>query len=98
MGDPECDRAVDKVSPRHRLKVEIIPEGFIQTRWCVLDVSPCRRSQQKYWGAGGEEIKKVIIFMGIFKSDNAKSRVSCSIFFSFSYLQGDPFQLCLLTV
>lgn len=49
-------------------------------------------------GAGGEESKKVIIFMGIFKSDNAKSRVSCSIFFSFSYLQGDPFQLCLLTV
>lgn len=61
--------------PHHYFKVGIIPEGPIQTHGYVPDVFPCRRSQQKYWWGGVEESKRFIVFMGIFKSDNATSHV-----------------------
>ena len=76
MGDPECDRALDKVPPTTTLKWGLSQKDlFRHTDMFQMYSLAGGHSKNIGGGRGREESKRVIIFMGIFKSDNAKSHV-----------------------
>lgn len=76
MGDPEYDRALDKVPPPPLQSGDHPRRIYTDTLVCSRCV-PLQEVTAKILagGWGGEESKRVIIVMGIFKFNNVKSYV-----------------------